>query len=137
DAEEERAAIVQYDGGAPRAWAEALARLDPNKPPNDVPPKRWLRFIDDCGRFLDGGWAEHAAALGWGPLELFCCDRKRPSARVDNMGLVWFVNGGSILALHRDGAVLETRMGARQSYRRRSLDMSRIVLVWEVTKDLD
>jgi len=43
DAEEERAAIAEYDGGAPRAWAEALARLDPNKPPGDVPPRRWLR----------------------------------------------------------------------------------------------
>jgi len=47
DAEEERAAIIEYDGGAPRAWAEALTRLDPNNPPSDVPPQRWLRFIDD------------------------------------------------------------------------------------------
>jgi hypothetical protein len=39
-------------GGAPRAWAEGLARLDPSRPPADVPPKRWARFIDDCGRFL-------------------------------------------------------------------------------------
>ena len=66
DAQEERAAIVEYDGGAPRTWAEALARLDPSKPPGDVPSRRWLRFIDDCGRFLDGGWAERAAAFGWG-----------------------------------------------------------------------
>jgi hypothetical protein len=29
DAQEERAAIVEYDGGVPRPWAEALARLDP------------------------------------------------------------------------------------------------------------
>jgi len=49
DVQEERAAIAQYDGGAPRAWAEALARLDPNKPPSNVPPQRWLRFINDCG----------------------------------------------------------------------------------------
>lgn len=126
--EEERAAVIKYS--APRAWAEALARLDPNKPPTGVPPERWLRFIDDCGRLLDAGWAECAAALGWGPSDLFGCDHKRPFARVDNMGLVWFVNGGTILALHRDGAVIETRMGARQSYRRRSLDMSRVVLAW-------
>src|SRR6516165_10617401 len=45
DAEEERAAIVEYEGGAPRPWAEALARLDPGKPPGDVPPRRWVRFI--------------------------------------------------------------------------------------------
>ncbi len=35
---EERAAIIEYDGGAPRAWAEALARLDPARPP-----------VGDCG----------------------------------------------------------------------------------------
>jgi len=133
DAEEERAAIIEFDGGAPRAWAEALARLDPSNPPDDVPPKRWLRLVNDCGRFLDGGWAKRASALGWGPFELFGCDRKRPFARIDNMGLVWFLNGGSILALHCDGAVIETRMGARQSYRRRSPDISRVVLVWELT----
>ena len=51
DGEEERAAIIEFDGGAPRAWAEALARLDPDKPPGDVPARRWLQFIDDCGRF--------------------------------------------------------------------------------------
>jgi hypothetical protein len=78
DAEEERAAIIEYDGGAPRDWAEALARLDPNKPPQHVPLHRWLRFIDDCGRFLDGGWADKAAALGWGPLDLFGCNPRRP-----------------------------------------------------------
>src|SRR6516165_5417189 len=40
DAEEERAAIVEYDGGALRDWAEALARLNADKPPRHVPPKR-------------------------------------------------------------------------------------------------
>ena len=38
---------------------------------------------------------------------MFACDRVRPFARVDNMGLLWFVNGGTILALHRDGAVID------------------------------
>ena len=80
DTQDERAAIVEYDGGAPRAWAEALARLDPNGPPSDVQPQRWLRFIEDCGSFLDGGWADKAAAFGWGPLDLFGCDRERPFA---------------------------------------------------------
>jgi len=70
DADNERAAIVEYDGGAPRAWAEGLARLDPAKPPGDLPQQRWLRFIDDCGRFLDGGWAARAAVFGWGPLAI-------------------------------------------------------------------
>src|SRR5262249_41156578 len=96
EAEEERVAIVEFDGGAPRAWAEASAQLDPTKPPIGVPPPRWLRFIDDCGCFLDHGWALRAAALGWGPLDLFGCDRERPFVRVDHQGLLWLVKGGRI-----------------------------------------
>ena len=75
---DERAAIIEFDGGASRTWAEALARLDPARPPCDTPAKRWLQFIDDCGRFIDDGWAPCAEALGWTPLDLFGCDRAKP-----------------------------------------------------------
>jgi hypothetical protein len=132
DAHDERAAIIEYDGKAPRAWAEALARRDPAKPPADVPPRRWLTFLDDCGRFLDHGWAERAAGFGWGPLDLFGCDRERPFARVDHLGLLWLVNGGTIIELHRDRALIERRAGAPQTYRRRPVDIGRIVLAWEL-----
>jgi len=37
EAHEERAAIIEHDGGVPRAWAEALARLDPTRPPAGMP----------------------------------------------------------------------------------------------------
>ena len=131
EANEERAAIVEYDGGKPRAWAEALARLDPNKPPADVPAKRWLRFIDDCGRFLDAGWADKALALGWGPLDLFGADRERPFARIDHMGLLWLCNGGTIIELYRDRAVLKTQSDTHQTYRRRPVEVGRVVLAWE------
>jgi hypothetical protein len=93
EAEEERAAIVEYDAGAPRAWAEALARLDPMRPPGDVPPERWRGFIDDCSRFLDEGWAARAIAIGWGPLDLFGCDRDRPVTRFEHAGLLWLLGG--------------------------------------------
>ena len=132
-AQEERAAIVEHDGGAPRAWAEALARLDPNKPPRDVPPRRWLRFIDDCGHFLDGGWVARAAVLGWGPLDLFGCDRERPFGRLDHMGLLWLLNGGAVVELQRDQAIIETTGGARQCYRRRPVEVGRVVLAWEAS----
>jgi hypothetical protein len=129
DAQEERAAIIQYDGGAPRAWAEAVARLDQTKPPSGVSPHRWQRFIDDCGRFLDGGWADKAAALGWGPLQLFGCDRKQPY-HVPHRGLLWEVNGGTVVDLRRDRAIIEINGGARRSHSR----VGRIVLAWELTQ---
>ena len=132
DAQEERAAIAEYDGGAPRAWAEALARLDPSKPPGDMPLHHWQRFIDDCGRFLDQGWASHAAALGWGPFDLFGCDRERPLVRREHKGLLWLVNGGTIRELRHDGAIVETAGGARQSYQRRPVEVGRVVLAWEL-----
>ena len=131
--EEERAAIVEHDGGAPRAWAEALARLDPNKPPRQVTLERWWRFIDDCGRFLDAGWAARAAALGWGPLHLFGCDRKRPFARLDHRGLLWEVNGGRLIVLYRDGAIIETLRGDRLRYRRRRPEVGQVVLAWKLS----
>jgi len=59
-AEEERAAIVEYEAGIPRAWAEGLARLHPDHPLADVHPKRWQQFIDDIGRFRES----HRARLG-------------------------------------------------------------------------
>jgi hypothetical protein len=132
DREEERAAVAEYDGGAPHTWAEGFARLDPNKPPADVPRKRWLRFIDDCGRFLDGRWPAKAADFGWGPLDLFGCDRERPYGRIDRLGLLWLVNGGAIVELHRDRAVLKTESAAPQTYRRRPVEVGRVVLAWEL-----
>ena len=97
-----------------------------------MPPRRWLRFIDDCGRFLDAGWAARAAALGWGPLDLFGCDRERPFARLDHVGLLWLLNGGTMVELHRDRAIVQTARGARQCYRRRPVEVGRVVLAWEL-----
>ena len=71
DVEEERAGIMECSSGISLSWAEGLARLHPDSPPRDVPLRRWQTFVDDCGTFLDGGWAKKAAALGWGPLDLW------------------------------------------------------------------
>jgi hypothetical protein len=105
DAEEERAAIVEYDGGVSRPWAEALVRLDPTRVPPNVSQERWAQFIDDCGRFLDQGWATHAEGLGWGPLDLFGCDRERSPAEGDHAGLLWRQahHHVRICGHHRDG----------------------------------
>jgi hypothetical protein len=128
---DERASIIEFDGGAPRAWAEALARLDPNKPPGDLPPRRWLRFIDDCGRFLDGGWAARAAILGWGPLDLFGCDCAKPFACINRAGLLWLLNGRKVLVLSADAAAIATASGGTFTFRRCLNEPGR-VLTWEL-----
>jgi hypothetical protein len=131
-AEDERAAVIEYDGCAPLVWAQALARLDPARPPGDVPLGRWVRFIDDCGRFLDDGWAYRAEVLGWGPLHLFGCDRERPWARIDRAGLIWLLDGHKIIAFTADTAVTETATGVRQTYRRVAIEPGQVVLAWEL-----
>jgi hypothetical protein len=133
DEHEERAAIVEHDGRAPPDWAEGFTRLDQTKAPADISPRRWLRFIDDCGHFLDDGWAARAAALGWGPLHLFGCDRKRPFARLDHRGLLWEINGGRLIVLYRDGAIIETPRGDRTRYRRQAPKVGQVVLAWELS----
>ncbi len=132
DADQERAAIIEYDGGAPRAWAEGFARLNPLRPPRDVPPSRWLRFIDDSGRFLDEGWAARAASFGWGPFDLFGCDRERPFARIDRLGLLWLLNGRKLLALTAHTAIIETSRAGRLTYHRRPPTIGDVV-AWELS----
>jgi hypothetical protein len=130
EAEAERAAIVEHDGNVPRTWAEGFARLHPDRPPADVPLKRWQQFVDDVGHFLDY-WADYAAALDWGPHELFGCDRDRPFARIDRSGLLWLLAGDRLIALSENTATIETRSGARQTWRRKPSEPGR-VLAWDL-----
>jgi hypothetical protein len=134
EAEEESAAIVEHDGGIPRAWAEGFARLHPERPPGDVPLRRWQTFIGDVGRFLESSWAEKASALSWGPLDLFGCDRERAFARIDHVGLLWLLNGDKLIELERHKAMIERRTGARQTFRRRPLAVGDVVLAWELAE---
>jgi hypothetical protein len=133
EAQAERAAIVEHDGKIPRAWAGGLAKLHPDRPPAAVPPPRWRTFIDDIGRFHDAGWAVKAAALGWGPYDLFGCDRDRPYARIDQAGLLWLLDGIRTVALSENTATIETRTGARQTWRRKPGELAR-VLAWELAQ---
>jgi hypothetical protein len=132
--EEERAAIIEHDGAIPRAWTEGFARLHPDPPAGDVPPRRWQRFVGDVGLFLDSPFCAIAAALGWGPYDLFGCDRDRPFARIDHAGLLWLLDGDKLVALTENTATIERRTGARQTYRRKPSTPGR-VLAWELARD--
>jgi hypothetical protein len=121
----------EYDRKISRSWPQARARLDPARPPRDIPATRWLRFIDDCGRFHDEGWATSAEAIGWGSLDLFGCDRIRPFARIDRAGLLWFLDGQKLLALAENAAAISTHSGGRLTFRRSPNGPGR-VLAWDL-----
>lgn len=96
-----------------------LDQLDPERPPGDVPPRRWAQFIADATTFRTSGFADQARALGWTDADLFGCDEERPYARIDRMGLIWLLNGDRLLALTADAAVFETKGGSRLTFRKR------------------
>jgi hypothetical protein len=131
-AKQERDPIVKFEGIIPSAWAEGFGRLRPDRPPGDVPARRWLRFIDDVGLFLNSPFCVTATALGWGPYDLFGCDRDRPFARIDQLGLLWLLDGGRLLALTANTATIKTSNGSTLTYRRRVGNESSKVLAWEL-----
>jgi len=135
DAQEERAAIVEHDGGMRRPWAEAMARLDPARVPANMSQERWAQFIDDCGRFLDQGWATHAEGLGWGPLDLFGCDRERSPAEGDHAGLLWRIEGGKLIIMSAYAAIIETATGQQMTFHRRNNRPGELALAWELDQD--
>jgi hypothetical protein len=97
----------------------ALCSANPNVPPGDVPARRWRQFLADVGGFIASGFAEQAAALGWSEVDLYGCDDTRPFARIDQAGLLWSLNGDRLVAITANAATIETRTGARQTWRRR------------------
>ena len=52
-------------------------------------------------------WAERAAELGWNARALFGCHRNSPLMHLGTAGLLWVINGGKLLELHRDWAIIE------------------------------
>jgi hypothetical protein len=113
-------------------WAAGLARLDPNRPPLDVPAKRWRLFLEDARRLFSDGTIAQAVELGWGVHDLLGCDDRKPYTRVGMMGLVWLLHGNRIASMSSSAAVIEMRTGSRQTFRRKLHD-PRQVLPWDLS----
>ena len=114
-----------------RQWLEGVQRLDYVRSPPAVPPIRWQLFLGDCHVFLSSSWTERAATLGWDALALFGCHRTRPLEHLGSAGLLWAINGGKLVELHRDWAVIERGNDkSRQIYHRRRHDQTMVVLPW-------
>jgi hypothetical protein len=117
----------------PSGWIDGVARLEHHRPLTDIPPHRWRQFLSDCNKFLTGGenWAGRAAELGWNAATLFGCHRARPLAHPGGAGLLWAIQGGRLVELHRDWAVIELAAnGSRHVFERRRVDAGNVTLPW-------
>jgi hypothetical protein len=115
------------------AGIEGVQRLDYVRTPTAVLLIRWHLFLGDCHSFLSSSenWAERAAALGWNALALFGCYRTRPLEHLGSAGLLWAINGGKLVELHRDWAVIERGQDkSRQVHHRRRQDGAHVTLPW-------
>jgi hypothetical protein len=119
-------------GRIPSHWVLGIARLESHKVPKGVPAHRWRQFINDCHTFLCAkeNWAERAAVLGWNDLQLFgCCPR--PLERLGSAGLLWAINGGRLVELHRDWAAIERASDrSRHVHQRERPKATDITLPW-------
>jgi hypothetical protein len=62
---------------------------------------------------------------------LFGCHRNRPLMHLGSAGLLWAINGGRLIELHRDWATIELAVdGSRRVFHRRRLDGANITLPW-------
>jgi hypothetical protein len=124
---------ARYSLYQPRAhWVHGIARLESHCVPRDVPAHRWRQVITDCHTFFlaKENWAERAAGHGWNDVELFGCCR-RPLERLGNAGLLWAINGGRLVELHRDWAVIERASDrSRHVHQRERPKAADITLPW-------
>jgi hypothetical protein len=122
-----------HDVGGVGAWIDGVAILDPNRPHAGIPPLRWRQFVDDCKKFLDPaeGRAEKAFEMGWFTFDLFGCHPSQPLAYLSIAGLLWAVNGGRILELHRGWAMIEhAHNGSRRNFDQRRPAKANLTLPW-------
>jgi hypothetical protein len=115
----------------PREWVEGVAQLEQHRPPTDVPRHRWDQFVDDCNGFLNAPEAERAAQLGWHMMQLFGCKPRYPLSYLGRAGLLWHVNGGKIIELHRTWAVIDDPVNrSPRTFYRRNIAPEQTTLPW-------
>ena len=132
---EERAAIVEYDTGVPREWAEGFAHLCTMSRHPDFTEERWQTLIDDAGRFMDR-WARQVAAMGWSTREVFGVGSDKPDARIDVKGLVPCIGGNKVVVVSADSVTIQTHSGNHlRIFRRPDKFSEGRIPIWEVEGD--
>ena len=69
--------------------------------------------------------------MGTQSVTLFGVHRERPWVRFDCMGLVAVLDGGRVVALSNDEAVIEKPSGARLTFHRRAMVPDETCLIWD------
>ena len=122
---------VRAERNVPLDWVEGVGRLQYCRPMTGIPQHRWRQFIDDCNNFLSSKQAERAAQLGWDAQALFGCCRDRPLVHRDGIGLLWAVNGGRVVEIHREWAGIElVGNGSQRIFDRRQVLAGDIAVPW-------
>ncbi len=147
DAFEERAAIIEFDGGQPRREAETLAAQEQGF--NDADSfhrelvRRWAAEIERLANlpavspdgaealkraqaFISEGWALQAARLGWGEVELFGVCPRAPWQRLNRTGAAF---GGAVQVVTQEAVAY---VGGLRRYRAQVNNDGGAVLIWEL-----
>jgi len=126
-----RVVLLAVPPGVPEAWVQGVADLLAMAPPASCPAERWGALREDAYHFL----RDHAArahALGWTGYDLFGVHPEKPWVRLDCMGLVPLLNGGSVTVLSNTEAVIEKPNGTRLTFRRRAMVSDEVYLLWNL-----
>ena len=150
DAFEERAAIIEHDGGHPRHDAEALAAQEQGF--SDVPSlhdelvRHWAAEIERLARlpsicpevavalkraqaFIGDGWALQAVRLGWDETELFGVCPRASWQRLDRKGVAF---GGAVQAVTQEAVAY---VGGLRRYRATVNNDGGAIPIWELAQD--
>ena len=94
--------------------------------PDRVPAVRWQQAVEDGRAFL-AKWGGQAEALGWSARDLFGLHQPptnpHPSysrlSRYDETGLIWLLEGRTVVALTANDAAIQSPGGHVTIYRKR------------------
>ena len=148
DVFEERAGIIEHDGGLPRQEAEALAAQEQGFADTDSLHgelvRRWAAEIERLATlpavspdgaealkraqaFISEGWALQAARLGWGEVELFGVCPRAPW-RLGGQGAAF---GGAVQAITQE---MVAYVGGLRRYRAIINNDGGAVPIWELAQ---
>ena len=86
------------------------------RPPENCSDAHWAEAMLGLKRFVDAGWSDKAAQLGWTAVELY---RLPPLwSRIDLTGAALLIGNRRIIALTEESIVIETPSGAPLKFRR-------------------